>query len=242
MNCKYCNTEFELTVTNKLFCSSKCRYRYNKYNNLNNLCLVCGTKTHNPKFCSSSCAATYNNSCYPKRELEGQCLDCGASISSSRKRCGNCNSIFNKTKAFSSTQSIRICTICKEEYIGNHLSKYCSRECKNSGRRKKVARFRIGYDISLKDAVYKYSHKSSAFSLIRARARSVVKYNGIPLICKNCGYSKHVEVCHIKPVSSFSEDTYLSIINSTDNLVVLCPNCHWEFDNGFLTIEQIKSN
>jgi predicted HNH restriction endonuclease len=43
-------------------------------------------------------------------------------------------------------------------------------------------------------------------------------------------------VCHIKPISSFEETVYLSVINSQDNLVLLCPNCHWEFDNGHLEL------
>ena len=50
--------------------------------------------------------------------------------------------------------------------------------------------------------------------------------------CEVCGYNTHVEVCHIKSVSSFSDDTLIIEINSIDNLVGLCPNHHWEFDNG----------
>jgi predicted restriction endonuclease len=50
--------------------------------------------------------------------------------------------------------------------------------------------------------------------------------------CEVCGYNTHVEVCHIKSVSSFSDDTLITEINSIDNLVGLCPNHHWEFDNG----------
>ena len=47
---------------------------------------------------------------------------------------------------------------------------------------------------------------------------------------------KHVELCHIKPIHSFSETSTLGEINSENNVVQLCPNCHWEFDNGFLDI------
>ena len=49
--------------------------------------------------------------------------------------------------------------------------------------------------------------------------------------CSQCGYSKHVEVCHIVPVSSFSGDRTLGEVNSLSNIIVLCRNCHWEFDN-----------
>lgn len=58
--------------------------------------------------------------------------------------------------------------------------------------------------------------------------------------CFCCEYSNHVEICHIKSVSSFSKDSLLSEINDPSNLIGLCPNCHWEFDNGLLTESQLK--
>jgi hypothetical protein len=52
--------------------------------------------------------------------------------------------------------------------------------------------------------------------------------------CSNCGYSKHVELCHIRPVSDFPESAKLSEVNAELNNIVLCRNCHWEFDHGLL--------
>jgi hypothetical protein len=49
-----------------------------------------------------------------------------------------------------------------------------------------------------------------------------------------CGYSKHVAVCHIKPVHSFKDGTPAHKINSLSNLCYLCPNCHWSFDHDML--------
>ena len=57
--------------------------------------------------------------------------------------------------------------------------------------------------------------------------------------CQCCGYSKHIEFCHIKAISSFDLDALLGEINSPDNIAILCRNCHWEFDHGELTVEQI---
>lgn len=85
-------------------------------------------------------------------------------------------------------------------------------------------------DITLDEAIYKKHHRSSAFALVRSRARSVVKHE--PAVCEKCGYSKHVEVAHIKAVASFSGDTMLSVINDRSNLMLLCPNCHWEMDHN----------
>lgn len=84
-------------------------------------------------------------------------------------------------------------------------------------------------DITLGEAIYTKHHQSSAFALVRSRARVVVK--GWEKTCKHCGYSKHVEVCHIKAISEYPLDTKLSVINNPANLLLLCPNCHWEFDN-----------
>ncbi len=60
--------------------------------------------------------------------------------------------------------------------------------------------------------------------------------------CINCGYSKHIEICHIKAVSEFEDSTLVTQINDVNNLIGLCPNCHWELDNNIITIEEIKQN
>lgn len=58
--------------------------------------------------------------------------------------------------------------------------------------------------------------------------------------CEVCSYSKHVEVCHIRPISTFPVESQLKDINSKDNLVGLCPNCHWEFDHSLLGFPEFK--
>ena len=64
----------------------------------------------------------------------------------------------------------------------------------------------------------------------------VYRNNNGPDECAECGYDKHYEICHILPINSFTEDSNISEVNDFDNLVALCPNCHWEFDNGLLNI------
>lgn len=88
-------------------------------------------------------------------------------------------------------------------------------------------------DMTLKEAIYEKHHRSSAFALVRSRARSVAKKYNMSC-CEKCGYDKHVEVAHIKPISSFSDDIMISAINSRENLMALCPNCHWEYDHNLL--------
>lgn len=89
---------------------------------------------------------------------------------------------------------------------------------------------RVPEDTTLAEAIYTKHHKSSAYALVRTRARAVAKKLGLDS-CEVCGYNKHVEIAHIRGISTFEGDTLLSVINARENLKALCPNCHWEFDN-----------
>jgi hypothetical protein len=69
---------------------------------------------------------------------------------------------------------------------------------------------------------------------IRNHAATVVK--GRPRVCVHCGYSRHAEACHLRPVADFLATATVAEINAIDNIVMLCPNCHWEFDHGLLAL------
>lgn len=76
----------------------------------------------------------------------------------------------------------------------------------------------------------------SARSAIRKHAQQIFKENNPNPKCAVCGYQNHVEVAHIKAVSDFDNNATIREINSIDNLIGLCPNHHWEYDNGILKI------
>ena len=76
----------------------------------------------------------------------------------------------------------------------------------------------------------------SARGTIQKEARRLYFDNNAFPKCEICGYTNHVEVAHIKAVSEFSNDISISEINALSNLVGLCPNHHWEYDNGILTL------
>ena len=76
----------------------------------------------------------------------------------------------------------------------------------------------------------------SARSTIQKIARKIFKEHNNEFKCLICGYDKHVEIAHIKPVSEFDDNSIISEINDINNLIALCPNHHWEYDNGFLKI------
>lgn len=149
-------------------------------------CLNCGTETLNPKFCSKSCAAQYNNRQFPKRERQVFfCENCGREASYRRRFCADCNP--------------------------NNGANWGTRT---------LAFVRTFLDYHAR---------------IRQLARRTYYNSGRPKHCANCGYTKHLEICHIRPIQDFPEETPIAEVNSLDNLVALCPNCHWEFDNGMIS-------
>ena len=80
----------------------------------------------------------------------------------------------------------------------------------------------------------------AAATTIRKAARAKYTNSDKPKKCAICGYDKYYEVCHIKPVSEFDDDTLIEEINNIDNLIALCPNHHWEYDNGLISKEQLN--
>lgn len=73
-------------------------------------------------------------------------------------------------------------------------------------------------------------------SQIRDLARRDYRSSGKPLCCKICNYDNHVHICHIKPINEFEDSSLVSEINDLKNLQALCPNHHWELDNGYLKL------
>lgn len=54
--------------------------------------------------------------------------------------------------------------------------------------------------------------------------------------CAICGYSTHVELAHLRPLSDFPEDATLREMNDLSNLAWLCPNHHWEQEQGLVVL------
>jgi 5-methylcytosine-specific restriction endonuclease McrA len=152
-------------------------------------CLQCGVETNNPKFCSTSCAAKYNNRIRPKRKRRRYfCKSCGVETGNRRNYCTSCNP--TKPRDFS--------------------------------------------NVTLAEIRSRTRYQANAW--IRNLARRAYYASDKPQHCVQCGYSRHIEVCHLKSIQDFPESTTISVINSLDNLVALCPNCHWELDHGILSL------
>lgn len=83
---------------------------------------------------------------------------------------------------------------------------------------------------------FKASSSRHRFQSIRNHARRIMVLSNTEKKCSVCGYHKHVEVAHVKSISSFEKESSLEEVNHLTNLVYLCPNCHWEQENGLLVV------
>ena len=156
-------------------------------------CLNCEEETINPKFCSRSCSASYNNVKFPKRTIKRKCTQCDCVVRNYRSK------------------------LCEEHWQEHLKNKRDAIENKTIGE----------YRNTVKSAGL---HRSSIHANIRGLAGSWFKHlKAKP--CAKCGYDKHVELCHIKSMSSFPDSALVKVVNNRKNIIQLCPNCHWEFDN-----------
>lgn len=119
------------------------------------------------------------------------------------------------------------CRRCGKE-VEYHAAKFC-KECINTGWDKTYPELpyalrTLGYELKLNKHT-----GANKFNKIRGWARFYNKENIKK--CERCGYEKHVEVCHKRAINDFPLETLLTEINSKNNLLFLCPNCHWEHDN-----------
>ena len=93
-------------------------------------------------------------------------------------------------------------------------------------------------DLTIEQATYGGKGWPNTYARIRDKAFHIARHLGWTG-CRNCGYDKHYEICHIKPIKDFPKDTLISVVNDPTNLMPLCPNCHWEFDRGLLKVEGV---
>lgn len=118
---------------------------------------------------------------------------------------------------------------------------FCGVKCKNNAQRLSgISAIHLPhYGTSVYDVITK-GDLTDSLGNTGARKRihkdSLRKYDRSdrPKHCVYCWYDAHYEVCHIRAVSDFPPEALVSDINALSNLVALCPNHHWEFDNGKL--------
>lgn len=112
--------------------------------------------------------------------------------------------------------------LCGNKVWRGSTSNLC-KDCRNNSR----------MEVSLGELRKKSVKVSQVYNTLRQMSRKVaisLKINS----CEVCGYSKHVEVCHINALSELPDSTSIREAVSRSNFYVLCRNHHWEFDHGAL--------
>jgi hypothetical protein len=147
--------------------------------------------------------------------------------------CKSCNSIINIL------DSERVSTVRKKVFCSSSCSATYNNRLRIRKEKpksiKKEKEDKIG--LLTKDELFGIRGSyQSARSTICKIARRVYKASGNPMKCLVCGYEKHTDISHVDPVSEFSGDSKINEINHVTNLVALCPNHHWEFDNKLIDI------
>lgn len=154
-----------------------------------------------------------------------KCLNCGRDTKNDRFCSRSCSSSYiNAEKP--KKERTNACTVCGTSIPLRR--KFCD-NCRKD-------RFiKIGH-ATLADVATASGSRNSYKSIVGEHARNVAKSLGKLKRCATCGYSTHVECCHIKPITSFPMSTLVVTVNSPDNLIGLCRNHHWELDHGLLVL------
>ena len=138
------------------------------------------------------------------------------------------------------------CRTCYYQSLPKYACKKCGkkrkkttsdicRNCYNKGRTERI----LNDTTPIKETFYECGRRNR-YNNVRHHATRLISSLNLKEDCVCCGFSKGVQICHIKPISSFDESTAMNIVNSLDNLILLCPNCHWLFDHGHDSLEKLK--
>jgi len=153
------------------------------------------------------------------------CLCCGKQTTNP-KYCSRSCAAKVSNKANPKRKLVRKCVKC-DKVVANHKTRYCE---EHDAEPRPISRHEVTIGEYRNAIALKGRHPSWMHANVRFLARQWFKEMK-KLPCAKCGYDKHVELAHIKSLSSFPDDTKLSEVNSESNLIQLCRNCHWEFDN-----------
>lgn len=177
-------------------------------------------KRNRKHFCSRACVIQWQRN---GESLARQCKNCGSTFERPRRRndqrkfCSlSCAASHNNRRRPPRATTSR-CDTC-----GARKSR-SSQQCRGCLREKFMSR-------TLKSLREEYP-TPTFHAKVRGLARNA--YRG-PMWCAACGYSLHVDICHIKGVAAWPPEATLADVNDPSNLVALDKRCHWEFDNGYL--------
>jgi len=154
-----------------------------------------------------------------------ECLNCKTETVNPLFCSKSCAAIYNNKK-YPKRFKTKECKSCNTKIASSRT--YCQK-CYRAGL--------IDYNsLTLKELENDKGSRNRYTTCVRSHARSVAKKNNLGSKCQICGYDTYIECCHKKPVSSFSLNTKLEVVNAPTNLIILCPNHHKEHDLGLLKL------
>lgn len=158
------------------------------------------------------------------------CEQCSASFTPSYKPQRFCSKACSNKGVHRRVKKEAVCSFEGCNNIVDYYTHIYCRACINEKRHLKSKwNGRLVHEVSIEE--YCKRKGANKFDSIRAHARASIKRSNVPLVCEQCGWDHHVEVCHIKAIASFAPTTPVSVVNEISNLKLLCPNCHWLFDH-----------
>lgn len=152
------------------------------------------------------------------------CIACRAETKNPKFCSRSCAAKINNSQFPRRAVTVVPCASCNIELVKPYQRKYCI-TCTEQ---------RTLANRSISEIMNRRSYQIS--TQIREHARNLFRREVKINHCEICGYDKHYEVCHIKPIKDFDASVKLLEINDKRNLIALCPNCHWELDNGLLNL------
>lgn len=149
------------------------------------------------------------------------CINCNKETKNPKFCSRSCSVSKNNRVQPKRVGKVRSCKHCQKPGIGRRV--FCD-DCK--GKENSYTIEQLSYEKCLPQQALNY-------------IRYLSRQKGMKLFssCINCDYSKHIEIAHIKAITSFPKTTLISEVNHESNLLPLCTNCHWEFDHD----EQFKT-
>lgn len=189
-------------------------------------------KTH---YCSVKCYET------TRQRIPTECTECQKPLLKTKSEmsegdnhfCGSrCSALYNNRNKKIGKKKTKKCKVC-DNLVFSHYT-YCSvciSEKKHINGEALDPNKTLGYYKSRCKDMNKYRY-------IRENAKKVASV--WERKCMYCEYSKHVETCHVRDISDFPDTALMGEINNPNNLLLLCRNCHWEFDHDLLPIEEIR--
>lgn len=139
------------------------------------------------------------------------------------------------------------CRICYYQTLPNYACQKCGKNrkkttnkiCRNCYNKERTNRI-ISDLTPMKETFYDCGARNK-YNKVRSHARRLVSSLGMKMICSCCNFQKGIQVCHIKAINLFEDTTPLNVVNNINNLILLCPNCHWLFDHGYNSLEKLQN-